>query len=73
MPTFRMGNQDIEGDYVSYTPLKEEWNEYLVGDYIVRMKVVVSSVFKAKDTTDPQGNPVFYVQSGPVMSIRKNE
>jgi hypothetical protein len=66
MAKFRIGASDIEGEYIQYTPLKEEWNEYLVGDHIIRLKVVVSDIFKAKDQVDAQGNPVFYVQSGNV-------
>lgn len=73
MAKFRIGSQEIEGEYVSFTALKEEWNEYIVGDHIIRMKVVVSSIFKAKDQVDPHGNPIFYVQSGNVLNVRKNE
>ncbi len=73
MAKFRIGEVEIEGEYLSYTPIKEEWNEYLVGDYSIKLKIVVSSIFKAKDQKDAQGNPVFYVQSGNVMSVRKNE
>ena len=73
MAKFKVGDREIEGDYVKYTALKEEWNEYLVGGHIIRMKVVVSDIFKAKDLVDPQGNPVFYVQSGNVLNVRKVE
>lgn len=73
MAKFKLGDREIEGDYVKYTPLKEEWNEYIVGEHVIRMKVVITEIFKAKDLVDAQGNPVFYVQSGNVLNVRKVE
>ena len=71
MAKFRLGDQEIEGEYVSYTPVKEEWNEYLVDGHLIRLKVVVSDIFRAKGQVDLQGNPVFYVRSGNVLNVRK--
>ncbi len=73
MAKFKLGDQEIEGEYVKYTPTREDWNEYLVGDHVLRLKVVVSEVFKARDLRDLHGNPIFYIQSGNVLNVRKIE
>ena len=63
--------KEIEGEYVPFTSILEDWNEYKVGNHFIKIKVVVSDIFRAKDATDSQGNPVFSVKSQMVITVRK--
>lgn len=63
--------QEIEGEFVHFNSVIEEWNEYRVGDYTLKMKVVVSDIFKVKDAKDALGNPVFILTSNNVVTVRK--
>jgi hypothetical protein len=71
MGKLQIGKEEVEGEYVPVTPIREDWNEYRVGDYIVRLKLIVSDVFRPKDKIDAEGNPVFIAKSKNVISVRK--
>jgi hypothetical protein len=73
MAKLRLGDKEIEGEFVAFTPIREDWNEYRIGNFILKTKQVVSEVFKAKDETDAVGNPLFYLQSNAVSTIRHVE
>jgi len=49
---------------VQYVPYSEDWNIYrLANGNKLKIKLVVSSVFKVKDTHDHWGYPVYIVNS----------
>jgi len=73
MAKMNIKGEELEGEFVAFTPIQEDWNEYRVGDYIVKLKLIVSDIFQANDKLDPQGNPVFYVKSQNVVNVRKAE
>jgi hypothetical protein len=73
MAKLRLGDKEIEGEFVAFTPIHEDWNEYKIGSFILKTKQVVSEVFRAKDQKDAVGNPLFYLQSNAVSTIRKVE
>jgi len=73
MAKLRVGDEEVEGDLVPFVPIREDWNEYRAGDYIVKMKSIVSEMFRAKDKIDAAGNPVFFIQTSQVTTIRKVE
>lgn len=73
MGKLRLGNKEVEGEYVAFTPIREEWNEYKIGNYILKTKQVVSEVFQVKDQTDALGNPLFYMQASAVTVIKPIE
>ena len=73
MAKIRVGEKEIEGEFVPFTPSHEGWSEYTVGNYVVRVKEVISEVFQAKDEKDAVGNPLFYVQTNPVIIVKKSE
>jgi hypothetical protein len=73
MDKIRLGDVEVEGEFVAFTPIHEDWNEYRIGNFILKTKQVVSEVFKAKDQKDAVGNPLFYLQSNTVSTIRKVE
>lgn len=73
MAKLRLGDKEIEGEFVAFTPIHEDWSEYRIGNYILKTKQVVSEVFQAKDQTDAIGNPLFYLQTNNVSTMRKAE
>lgn len=73
MAKLQLGDTEIEGEFVAFTPIREDWNEYRIGNFILKTKQVVSEIFRAKDKTDAVGNPLFYLQSNAVSTIRKVE
>jgi hypothetical protein len=59
-----------DGTVVTFRSSGEHWNEYLVDDgSVVRIKLVVTDVVRLDDHFDPQGNPVYLVQSTNIMSV----
>ena len=64
-----IGDRSIEAEDMEFKPAREDWNEYQVEDgYSVRIKLVVSSILKTGDR-DPQGNPVYIVQSTKIVKV----
>ncbi len=71
MAKITVGGQEYEGEFVPFNSIREDWNEYRVGDFIVKAKLVVSEVFQVKDQVDQMGNPVFLLQWNTPTFIRK--
>ncbi|MFQ5818000.1 MAG: hypothetical protein ACE5H2_08625 [Terriglobia bacterium] len=68
-----IGDRTIEADDMEFRTGHEDWNEYLVEDgYTVRIKLVVSSILKTNER-DPQGNPVYIVQSTNIVKVMPPE
>lgn len=64
-----IGDRTIEAEDMDFKGSQEDWNEYQVEDgYTVRIKLVVSSILKTNER-DPQGNPVYVVQSTNVVKV----
>ena len=55
----------------SRTSVKEDWNLYQLHDGSeVRMRTVVSEIFKVRGEFDREGNPVYVVRSSNVMVVK---
>jgi len=64
-----IGDRTIEAEDMEFQTGREDWNEYTVEDgYTVRIKLVVSSILKTGER-DPQGNPVYIVQSTNIVKV----
>lgn len=64
-----IGDRSIEAEDMEFQQAREDWNEYQVEDgYTVRIKLVVSSILKTQER-DPQGNPVYIVQSTNIVKV----
>ncbi|MBI4462112.1 MAG: hypothetical protein HY653_04320 [Acidobacteria bacterium] len=64
-----IGDRTIEAEDMEFNTGREDWNEYVVEDgYTVRIKLVVSSILKTGER-DPQGNPVYIVQSTNIVKV----
>ncbi|MFQ5663408.1 MAG: hypothetical protein ACE5HL_06225 [Terriglobia bacterium] len=64
-----IGDRTIEAEDMEFQPTREDWSEYQVEDgFTVRIKLVVSSILKTGER-DPQGNPVYIVQSTNIVKV----
>jgi len=64
-----IGERSIEAEDMEFKTAREDWNEYQVEDgHTVRIKLIVSSILKTQER-DPQGNPVYIVQSTNIVKV----
>jgi len=64
-----IGDRTIEAEDMEFKSVREDWSEYQVEDgFTVRIKLVVSSILKTAER-DPQGNPVYIVQSTNIVKV----
>lgn len=73
MAKIKIGEKEYEGEHVAFTSVHEDWNEYRVGDYVIKIKLVVSDVFQMSEMFDASGNPVFYLKHIAVTEVRKTQ
>ena len=65
-----MGNQEIEADLVDVAQANEKWSELLLEDgTVLKIKIVVKKIFRAKGLYDPMKNPVYAVESENVITV----
>jgi hypothetical protein len=65
---------EVDATEVGYRTSGEFWNEYLMDDgSVVRMKVVVTNILRIDGQYDPQGQPMYVVQSSPVVAVSAPE
>ncbi|MGH7907012.1 MAG: hypothetical protein ACREP6_10320 [Candidatus Binataceae bacterium] len=65
-----LGGQTVEADKMDFKPLDEPWAEYKLEDgNVVKLKIVVSSVFKLPAPDPVTGLPQYIIQSSNVMSV----
>jgi hypothetical protein len=62
--------QQVEASVLTFRTTNEDFSEYLLDDgTVVKLKVVVTDVARVEGIFDPQGNPLYIVQSTNVMSV----
>lgn len=65
-----IGDATIEAESMSYKPIDEPWSLYRLEDgSTIRIKLVVSDVFKLPMTDPLTGLPQYVIKSGNVMSV----
>lgn len=65
----KVGNKEVEGDYVSFDAT-EEWTEILLANgYRIRMKLIICSVFMSRGTEPATGVPLVNIMSNTVVSV----
>ena len=70
MVRVRIGDEWIEGEDVSFNTMVESWNEYKLEDGTeVRLKTVVKRVVRTP-RRNPNGEPIYVVQSQNVLDTR---
>lgn len=62
--------RDAEGTEVQVEELSERWSEFTLSDgTIVRAKATLLSAVRADDEYDAAGNPFYFVNLSPVVTI----
>lgn len=61
--------KEIEGEELEFETEKEAWNIYKIEDgTTIKMKLIVSNIFRAKDIIVKEtGEPLYVVRHGPVI------
>lgn len=70
MKVFWQG-REVDAEEVDFLTRKEDWNEYqLVNGTVIRLKVVVTDIFRIPGETDQEGKQVYQVRSTHVVGVR---
>ena len=74
MPKVPYKGQNVDGDDVTFTVVKEDWNTYQLHDGTeIRVRLIVHQVVKIPGEVDEQGNPVYVVRSNNVLVVKPAE
>ena len=74
MPKVPYKGQNVDGDDVSFTVVKEDWNIYQLHDGTeIRVRLIVQEVLKIPGELDEQGNPAYVVRSNNIMVVKPSE
>lgn len=69
-----LNGQWVEAVAVPVRSSQEHWNEYLLDDEtVLRMKLVVTDVYRIEGLYDNEGNPIYHIKSGNVASAIPTE
>lgn len=62
--------QMADASEVGFRGSGEYWNEYLLDDgTVVRIKLVVTNVYRLDGQRDPEGQPLYVVKSNNIMVV----
>ena len=74
MPKVPYKGKNVDGDDVSFSIVKEDWNTYQLHDGTeIRVRLIVQQVIKIPGEVDEQGNPVYVVRSNNVLIVKPTE
>jgi len=66
----KVGNKLVDAEHVEPTQTTERWNEYLMDDgTLLKVKLILKKTYRLLDQFDPQGNPVYLVESQNVLTV----
>ncbi len=69
---FKLPNgQFVDVEQIEISESNEQWNEYLLEDgSVIKIKLVASKIIRVVDQYDQTGNPVYFVNSTNVISVK---
>ncbi len=71
MPKIPFKGQEVDATEVDFQTRKEDWNEYqLMDGSVIKMKLVVGSIFRVAGEYDAEGDPIYVVRSKNVLMVR---
>lgn len=71
MPIIPYKDREIDAPEIEFQIRKEDWNEYqLMDGTSIKLKLVVSEIFRIPDEYDNERNPVYVVRSNNVLVVR---
>lgn len=70
MPKINFQGQEVDATEVEFQTRKEDWNEYqLMDGSAIKMKLVVSQIFRIDGMYDAEGNPAYQIKSTNVAAV----
>jgi len=70
MPKVNFQGREVDATEIEFQTRKEDWNEYqLMDGSVVKMKLVVSAIFRIEGLYDNERNPVYQIKSGNVAAV----
>lgn len=71
MPKINFQGREVDATEVDFQTRREDWNEYqLMDGTVIKMKLVVSGVFRIEGLFDEEGNPVYQIKSTNVPVVK---
>ena len=71
MPKINFQGREVDATEVEFQTRKEDWNEYqLMDGSVIKMKLVVSTIFRVDGMYDNEGNPVYQIKSTNVSFVK---
>ena len=63
--------KEVDGEDVSFTLVREDWNTYQLHDGTeLRMRLLVADVVRIPGEFDREGNPVYQVKSKNILVVK---
>ena len=70
MPKMNFQGREVDATDVEFQTRKEDWNEYqLMDGTVIKMKLVVSQIFRIDGKYDNEGNPAYQIKSTSVAAV----
>lgn len=70
----KRGDKEVWAELVPVQQPNENWSQYLLADgTIVKMKIVVTDVYRVDGEYDAERNPVYFVKSTNIISVNAPE
>lgn len=64
------GGPAVDAELIDVQNSQESWSQYLLGDgTTLKLKVVVTEVWRVEDAYDSDGNPQYVVKSGNILVV----
>jgi len=71
MPKINFQGREVDATEVEFQTRKEDWNEYqLMDGSVIKMKLVVSTIFRVDGMYDDEGNPLYQIKSTNVPFVK---
>ena len=71
MPKINFQGREVDATEIEFHTRKEDWNEYQLTDgTVIKMKLVVSEVYRIDGSYDNEGNPVYQIKSTNLPTIK---
>ncbi len=70
MPKINYLGREVDATEVEFQTRKEDWNEYqLMDGSVIKMKMVVSQIFRIDGEYDNEKNPAYQIKSTNVAAV----
>jgi hypothetical protein len=66
--------KEFDATLVEANQASEYWNQYLLDDgSVLKLKTVATQIVRLVDEYDPEGNPIYVVRSGNIVTVTAPE